>query len=66
MPCSAAVASSYLNCHPRQGTDGHIVYEFRPACKLGMKLAGVHWWFKSRTHAAELTAGYFNTRDRDG
>ncbi len=38
----------------------------QPACKLGMKLAGVHWWFKSRAHAAELTAGYYNTRDRNG
>lgn len=47
-------------------TDGHVIYEFQPACKLGVKLAGVHWWFKSRAHAAELTAGYFNTRDRDG
>ncbi len=28
--------------------------------------AGVHWWFKSRAHAAELTAGYYNTRERDG
>ena len=46
--------------------DGHSVYEFEPAVKLGAKLAGVHWWFKSRAHAAELTAGYYNTRDRDG
>lgn len=58
-------------CAPRvvaslQATDGHVIYEFQPACKLGMKLAGVHWWFKSRAHAAELTAGYYNTRDRNG
>ena len=43
-----------------------MIYEFQPSCKLGIKLAGVHWWFKSRAHAAELTAGYYNTRDRDG
>eukprot|EP00983_Pelagomonas_calceolata_P072351 1151678-Pelagomonas_calceolata.AAC.3 len=43
-----------------------MVYEFQPACHLGIKLAGVHWWFKSRAHAAELSAGYYNTRDRDG
>lgn len=49
-----------------QHADGHVVYEFEPACHLGAKLAGVHWWFKSRVHAAELTAGYFNTRERDG
>ncbi|KAK9829359.1 hypothetical protein WJX72_005395 [[Myrmecia] bisecta] len=49
-----------------ESADGHIVYEFEPACHLGAKLAGVHWWFKSRAHAAELTAGYYNTRERDG
>ena len=43
-----------------------MVYEFDAACHLGVKLAGVHWWFKSRAHAAELTAGYYNTRERDG
>ena len=42
------------------------MYEFAPACHLGVKLAGVHWWHKSRAHAAELTAGYYNTRERDG
>lgn len=59
MRCTVVVVRS-------QASDGHVIYEFQPACKLGMKLAGVHWWFKSRAHAAELTAGYYNTRDRDG
>jgi hypothetical protein len=44
--------------------DGAALYDFEPAVALGVKLAGVHWWFKSRAHAAELTAGYYNTRDR--
>ena len=52
--------------HAPQQADGHLVYEFEAACHLGAKLAGVHWWFKSRAHAAELTAGYYNTRERDG
>lgn len=43
-----------------------MLYVFEPAVKLGIKLAGVHWWFKSRAHAAELTAGYYNTRERNG
>lgn len=43
-----------------------MYFEFVPAVSLGIKLAGVHWWFKSRSHAAELTAGYYNTRTRDG
>lgn len=49
-----------------EAENGHLIYAFEPACKLGAKLAGVHWWFKSRAHAAELTAGYYNTRDRNG
>ena len=34
--------------------------------QLSLKCSGVHWWFLSRSHAAELTAGYYNTHDRDG
>lgn len=29
-------------------------------------MAGVHWWYRTRAHAAELTAGYFNAGERDG
>ena len=32
---------------------------------VAIKCAGVHWWYNSRSHAAELTAGYFNTRSGD-
>ncbi|RWR89726.1 beta-amylase 3, chloroplastic-like protein [Cinnamomum micranthum f. kanehirae] len=34
--------------------------------KLSGKVAGIHWHYKARSHAAELTAGYYNTRNRDG
>lgn len=34
--------------------------------KLSAKVAGIHWHFKTRSHPAELTAGYYNTRHRDG
>uniref|UniRef100_A0A7N0REG2 Beta-amylase n=1 Tax=Kalanchoe fedtschenkoi TaxID=63787 RepID=A0A7N0REG2_KALFE len=34
--------------------------------KLSGKVAGIHWHYNTRSHAAELTAGYYNTRDRDG
>ena len=34
--------------------------------KLYGKVAGIHWHYKTRSHAAELTAGYYNTRHRDG
>lgn len=33
---------------------------------LSIKLAGVHWWYNCRSHAAELAAGYYNTYGRDG
>ena len=28
-----------------------------PPVDLTLKVAGVHWWFRTRSHAAELTAG---------
>ncbi|XP_020237820.1 beta-amylase [Cajanus cajan] len=34
--------------------------------KLAAKVAGVHWWYKSKSHAAELTSGYYNLDHRDG
>ena len=35
-------------------------------CQVGAKLAGVHWWWKTASHASELTAGYYNTWFHDG
>ncbi|KAH0656212.1 hypothetical protein KY285_031094 [Solanum tuberosum] len=29
-------------------------------------VAGIHWWYKDASHAAELTAGFYNLDDRDG
>ncbi|XP_057416449.1 beta-amylase 3, chloroplastic-like [Lotus japonicus] len=34
--------------------------------KLSGKVAGIHWHYRTRSHAAELTAGYYNTRHNDG
>ncbi|KAL4573020.1 hypothetical protein LXL04_019813 [Taraxacum kok-saghyz] len=34
--------------------------------KLACKISGIHWWYKDETHAAELTAGYYNLNYRDG
>ncbi|KAM0918636.1 hypothetical protein ACQ4PT_008725 [Festuca glaucescens] len=33
---------------------------------LSAKVAGIHWHYRTRSHAAELTAGYYNTRRHDG
>ncbi|WOH05709.1 hypothetical protein DCAR_0625129 [Daucus carota subsp. sativus] len=34
--------------------------------KLAAKVSGIHWWYKDDSHAAELTAGFYNLNDRDG
>ena len=33
---------------------------------VAIKVAGIHWWYKSRSHAAEMTAGYHNFLAKDG
>ncbi|VFQ74745.1 unnamed protein product [Cuscuta campestris] len=33
---------------------------------IAAKLSGIHWWYKSASHAAELTAGFYNPCNRDG
>jgi beta-amylase len=37
-----------------------------PTAKLAAKVAGIHWWYMTNNHAAELTAGYYNTWERNG
>uniref|UniRef100_A0A7N0UGI3 Beta-amylase n=1 Tax=Kalanchoe fedtschenkoi TaxID=63787 RepID=A0A7N0UGI3_KALFE len=34
--------------------------------KISVKVAGIHWHYGTLSHAPELTAGYYNTRFRDG
>ncbi|XP_019190295.1 PREDICTED: beta-amylase 7-like [Ipomoea nil] len=38
---------------------------FEGTC-IAAKLSGIHWWYKTVSHAAELTAGYYNSNTRDG
>ena len=38
----------------------------RVPLQLSVKIAGVHWWYHTPSHAAELTAGYYNTSARNG
>lgn len=33
---------------------------------LVVKIGVIYWWYKTLSHAAELTAGYYNTAQRDG
>jgi beta-amylase len=30
------------------------------------QVAGLHWWWHTRSHAAEATAGYWNCNGRNG
>ncbi|XP_057805588.1 beta-amylase 7 isoform X1 [Salvia miltiorrhiza] len=34
--------------------------------QIAAKLSGMHWWYKTASHAAELTAGFYNSSNRDG
>lgn len=36
------------------------------AVRIHNQVSGVHWWYKVDSHAAELTAGYYNLKVRDG
>ncbi|KAL9435109.1 hypothetical protein AB3S75_021383 [Citrus x aurantiifolia] len=38
---------------------------FEGTC-ISAKLSGIHWWYKTASHAAELTAGFYNPSNRDG
>ncbi|KZV57643.1 beta-amylase 7 [Dorcoceras hygrometricum] len=38
---------------------------FEGTC-IATKLSGIHWWYKTASHAAELTAGFYNSCNRDG
>ncbi|KAI9182174.1 hypothetical protein LWI28_022777 [Acer negundo] len=38
---------------------------FEGTC-IAAKLSGIHWWYKTASHAAELTAGFNNPCNRDG
>ncbi|CAA3014640.1 beta-amylase 3, chloroplastic [Olea europaea subsp. europaea] len=42
-----------------------LIFEGTGAILSG-KVAGIHWHYNTGSHAAELTAGYYNTRNRDG
>ncbi|KAI4364730.1 hypothetical protein MLD38_020784 [Melastoma candidum] len=33
---------------------------------IAAKLPGIYWWYRSASHAAELTAGFYNPSNRDG
>ncbi|XP_048421978.1 beta-amylase 2, chloroplastic-like isoform X4 [Pyrus x bretschneideri] len=34
--------------------------------RIATKVSGIHWWYKTASHPAELTAGFYNSCNRDG
>ncbi|XP_020600192.1 beta-amylase 8 isoform X2 [Phalaenopsis equestris] len=34
--------------------------------KLVVKIPSIYWWYRTSSHAAELTAGYYNPTNQDG
>uniref|UniRef100_A0A061RBW3 Beta-amylase n=1 Tax=Tetraselmis sp. GSL018 TaxID=582737 RepID=A0A061RBW3_9CHLO len=39
---------------------------FGQSAAVGLKLPVVHWWYHTPSHAAELTAGIYNSANNDG
>ncbi|GJZ86332.1 beta-amylase 2, chloroplastic-like protein [Tanacetum coccineum] len=66
-------AGSYTGAELRRGHDGqhgdrvlamaNLAFEGTP---ISVKLSGIHWWYKTASHAAELTAGFYNRANGDG
>ncbi|XP_042505641.1 beta-amylase 2, chloroplastic-like, partial [Macadamia integrifolia] len=44
-------------------TFAKMVFEDTP---IAVKVSGIHWWYKTASHAAELAAGFYNFANRDG
>ncbi len=38
----------------------------KPPVDVAVKVAGIHWWYNSPSHAAEMKAGYYNYFGRCG
>ncbi|XP_057860138.2 inactive beta-amylase 4, chloroplastic [Cryptomeria japonica] len=55
--CILSKAVKVLKTHQRDEPDSVL---------LVAKIAGIHWWYHTESHAAELTAGYYNTAYRNG
>jgi beta-amylase len=53
-----------MDTRRRTAADGTLT--FRSPVRLGIKLAGVHWCYATASHAAEATAGYYNSAGRNG
>lgn len=45
----------------------NMIFYLKFCCILIFEqLSGMHWWYKTASHSAELTAGFYNSSNRDG
>lgn len=56
--------SSALKAHGK-AVLGAAKSAFGDKIHISGKIAGIHWWYKHPSHAAELTAGYYNINGRN-
>jgi beta-amylase len=47
-------------------SQAHDIFSSFSGLHLAAKVAGIHWWYMDESHAAELTAGYYNIYGKDG
>jgi hypothetical protein len=50
-------------------SESYLIVMLDPLCLLHFnfeQLLGIHWWYKTSSHAAELTAGFYNPCNHDG
>ncbi|KAK6918378.1 Glycoside hydrolase, family 14 [Dillenia turbinata] len=61
----------FLNCYSQVLVDhgdrvlALAILAFEGTC-IAAKLSGIHWWYKTASYAAELTAGFYNPCNGDG
>jgi beta-amylase len=59
--CAALISSGYLS---------HIVLLpvrlFHDQIIVFPQIPSIYWWYRTASHAAELTAGFYNPTNRDG
>ncbi|KAF3793571.1 Beta-amylase 2 [Nymphaea thermarum] len=63
---SSSTSSGYLSTLFDVLLAMYPVYERVADSMFNEQLSGIHWWYKTASHAAELTAGFYNPCNRDG
>ena len=57
LPSWGCIRSSKSDGSEEMWPNGASLAPAGPPVELSLKVAGVHWWYRTRSHAGELTAG---------